>query len=137
MVLDWGMSEKLGTIRYGTDEHRMVPDLGHKEYSEATATVVDEEVKKIIDDAYQATRELIEANRDALERVAQALLKYETLSADDVRMILDGKRLDKPTMGDLFEREQQRTPQGADDGVTHTPPTPQPEGPAPPLAEPG
>jgi cell division protease FtsH len=109
MVLTWGMSEQLGPISYG-------PDLGVKdvmylmpserEYSEKTAEHIDAEIKRIMDEAYQAAKHVIEDNRDKLERVAQALLKYETLDADDVKVILDGGRLDKPTVGDLLAAEQ-------------------------------
>ncbi|UCG58481.1 MAG: ATP-dependent zinc metalloprotease FtsH [Phycisphaerales bacterium] len=109
MVLTWGMSDELGLISYG-------PDLGvkelsylmpvEKEYSEKTAEVIDEEVKNITGEAYKAARELIESNRDKLEAIARALLKYETLDADDVKLILEGGQLDKPTVGDLLAAEQ-------------------------------
>ncbi len=63
-------------------------------------------MKRILGDAYERARGLIEANRDKLERIARALLKYETLDADDVKLILDGGELDKPTVGDLLAAEQ-------------------------------
>ena len=59
----------------------------------------------------KASRELIEANKDKLERIARALLKYETLDADDVKLILEGGELDKPTVGDLLAAEQAKEPQ--------------------------
>jgi cell division protease FtsH len=79
-----------------------------REYSEKTAEAIDAEVKQIMGDAYQNSRQLIEANKDRLERIARALLKYETLDADDVKHILDGGELDKPTVGDLLAAEQAR-----------------------------
>jgi cell division protease FtsH len=119
MVLTWGMSDHLGPISYG-------PDLGVKdaiymmpnerEYSEKTAEEIDAEVKRIMDEAYQQAKRVIEANRDRLEHVAQALLKYETLDADDVKIILDGGRLDKPTVGDLLAAEQAKAVTTAKDG---------------------
>lgn len=109
MILTWGMSDELGLISYGPDS--ALRDLiyvmpGEKDYSERTAEAIDSEVKKITDQAYKSAKELIEANKDKLERIAKALLKYETLDADDVTVILDGGNLDKPTVADLLAAEQ-------------------------------
>jgi cell division protease FtsH len=57
-------------------------------------------------DAYQSSKRLIETNKERLERIARALLKYETLDAEDVKHLLDGGELDKPTVGDLLAAEQ-------------------------------
>ncbi len=116
MVLTWGMSDHLGPISYGPDlgmrdlTYLMPPE---REYSEKTAQEIDTEVKRIMEEAYKQARQLVEENRDKLERIAQALLKYETLDADDVKLILDGGRLDKPTVGDLLAAEQAK---GTTDG---------------------
>lgn len=80
-----------------------------KDYSESTAEIIDQEIKAIMDAAESTTRGAIEEHKDQLEALAKALLKYETLSADEVRKILDGETLDKPTVGELLEREQART----------------------------
>jgi len=109
MILTWGMSDELGPISYGPDAglKDMVYIMpGEKEYSEKTAETIDGEVKKITDEAYKKAKELIEANKDKLERIAKALLKYETLDADDVELILEGGKLDKPTVSDLLAAEQ-------------------------------
>ncbi len=136
MVLDWGMSERLGFIRYSTDETRTFADMaGSKEYSEKTAEIIDHEVKSIIDEAYERTQNLLKEHREAVGRVAQTLLKYETLTGDEVQSIIEGKRLDKPTVDELLDREQGRitTPRPE---RTIAPPVP--EGPAAgPLPEPG
>ncbi|MHC4281655.1 MAG: ATP-dependent zinc metalloprotease FtsH, partial [Planctomycetota bacterium] len=66
----------------------------------------DSEVKKITDQAYKQAKELIESNKDQLDRIAKALLKYETLDAEDVDLILKGGLLDKPTVSDLLAAEQ-------------------------------
>ncbi len=112
MVLTWGMSDELGPISYG-------PDLGIKdavymapperEYSEKTAETIDREVKRITDEAYTKTKELIEVNKDRLSNVAAALLKYETLDSDEVTLILEGGILDKPTVTDLLAAEQAKS----------------------------
>jgi cell division protease FtsH len=110
MVQIWGMSDQLGPISYSSDAG--MRDLSfmppEREYSEKTAEAIDAEVKQIMGDAYQSSRQVIEANRDRLERIAHALLKYETLDAEDVKHILDGGELDKPTVGDLLAAEQAR-----------------------------
>jgi len=114
MVLTWGMSDELGLISYGPDlavKDAIYVMPGEKEYSERTAEAIDGEVKKITDEAYKKARELIEANKDRLERIATALLKYETLDADDVKLILEGGRLDKPTVSDLLAAEQAKSEQ--------------------------
>ncbi len=109
MVLTWGMSDKLGLISYGPDFRVKEPVYllpGEREYSEKTAEAIDGEVKKITDEAYKKAKELIEANKGKLEQIAKALLKYETLDADDVQLILEGGELDKPTVSDLLAAEQ-------------------------------
>jgi cell division protease FtsH len=114
MILTWGMSDELGPVSYE-------PEIGFKdlfyvlpaerEYSEKTAEAIDGEVKKLAAQAYKSAKELIEANKDKLERIAKALLRYETLDADDVKVILDGGDLDKPTVADLLATEQARSAQ--------------------------
>jgi cell division protease FtsH len=108
MILIWGMSDRLGPINYGdtgANEYSFVMSP-EKEYSEKTAEAIDGEVKRILDEAYTNARELIEKHKKQMEGIAQALLKYETLDADDVQLILDGGELDKPTVGDLLAAEQ-------------------------------
>jgi cell division protease FtsH len=63
-------------------------------------------VRKLIDEAYSETRKLIEKNRDKLEAVAQALLKYETLDASEVHALIRGETLDRPTLSDLLDADQ-------------------------------
>ncbi|MHC4171322.1 MAG: ATP-dependent zinc metalloprotease FtsH [Planctomycetota bacterium] len=114
MILTWGMSNELGLVSYGPDMGvkdavYMMP--GEKEYSEKTAEAIDSEIKKITDGAYKKAKELIEANKDRLEQIAKALLKYETLDADDVKLILEGGQLDKPTVTDLLAAEQAKNEQ--------------------------
>ncbi len=135
MVLDWGMSQRVGPVNYANDDRKILPmDLSGKEYSDRTAQLIDEEVKAIIDKAYAATRQLIEDNRQRLETIAQALQKYETLTAEDVQQIIDGKPLAKPTVDELLETEKLKSKKPAR-GVTHSPPLPQP--PPDTIPEPG
>jgi len=104
MVTDWGMSQRVGFVYYGEDERGKLWDLvGSREYSEQTAQLIDEEIRRLLDEAYRDTRALLEQHRDRLKAVAEALLRYETLDADDVRQILEGKSLSKPTVADLLD----------------------------------
>jgi cell division protease FtsH len=111
MILTWGMSERLGAISYEPDFDGKDLFFGfpsEKDYSEKTAESIDDEIKRITDEAFHNTKELIEQNKDKLEGIAKALLKYETLDADDVKIILDGGTLDKPTVTDLLAAEQEK-----------------------------
>ncbi len=110
MVRDWGMNDRLGFVFYGDDDNRPGMDfgMGGREYSEEIAKAIDEEVKKLIDRLYDETRQLLDANRDRVEAVAKALMKYETLDAPDIERIMRGENLTKPTVGDLLEKEQTR-----------------------------
>jgi len=100
MIKEWGMSTAIGPVRYtdrSDQEQYMGMDLvaGH-EYSEDTAREIDEEVKQTISAAYAKARELLVANRDKLNRLAEALLAFEALDADEVQQIVDGKTLSRP-----------------------------------------
>ncbi|MCJ7692798.1 MAG: ATP-dependent zinc metalloprotease FtsH [Sedimentisphaerales bacterium] len=108
MILTWGMSEELGPVSYnpesGLSEIYMMP--GEKEYSDKTAQAIDGEVRKLTDEAYSKAKDLITANKEKLQRIKNALLKYETLDAEDVKLILEGAELNKPTVSDLLAAEQ-------------------------------
>jgi cell division protease FtsH len=110
MITEWGMNDRLGFVFYGEDENK--PNYfdfgGGKEYSEQTARTIDEEIKKLIDALYDETRTLLMANKDRVEAIAKALLKYETLDANDIDRIMRGDVLTKPTVGDLLAKEQSR-----------------------------
>jgi cell division protease FtsH len=80
----------------------------NKDFSEKTTEVIDEEVRQIIEAAYADTRRVLAEHRDKLEAIAQALLKYETLSGEEVRQLIAGEPLDKPTVADLIAAEQGR-----------------------------
>ncbi|MBC8107386.1 MAG: ATP-dependent zinc metalloprotease FtsH [Anaerolineae bacterium] len=111
MIAEWGMNDRLGFVFYGDDENKQMFDMsGGREYSEETAKAIDEEVKKLIDGLYDDTRLLLEANRERVEAVAKALLKYETLDNNEIDRIMKGETLTKPTVSDLLEKEHGRPP---------------------------
>jgi cell division protease FtsH len=129
MVLTWGMSEELGLISYGPDFGIKEAVYGmpvEREYSEKTAETIDGEVKRLTGIAYTKARELIEANKDRLQNIAKALLKYETLDAEEVKLILEGGFLDKPTVADLLAAEQAKStsakpqPEKQQEGSAHS-----------------
>jgi cell division protease FtsH len=94
MVTQWGMSDELGPMVYGENEGEVF--LGrsittHKNVSEATMQKVDGEIRRIIDQQYALARKLIEDNRDKIEAMAKALLEWETIDADQINDIMDGR----------------------------------------------
>lgn len=107
MVLEWGMSPRLGFVRYAPADTResFLPD---KAYSEDTAKLIDEEIRRLVDEAYtDAARRLDEA-WDKVVAVAEALLKHETLSADEVERVMRGEELGRPTISDLLRAEAKK-----------------------------
>jgi cell division protease FtsH len=104
MVLDWGMSQRLGFVNYSGDENRE-SFMAEKEYSDETARIIDEEVKLIVDGAFSDAERLLEANWDKAVAIAEALLRYETLQKDDIDLIMRGELLEKPTVADLLSAE--------------------------------
>jgi cell division protease FtsH len=94
MVCEWGMSDKMGPLTYGTKEEQVF--LGkdfssQKNFSDQTAKLIDQEVKTLVMDGYTRATELLKKNRDILETMAQALLERETLDAKEIKELLAGK----------------------------------------------
>jgi len=99
MVTEFGFSDKLGPLRYTDNDEEIF--LGHsvtqhKNVSEKTANLIDEEVRVLIDEAEGQARRVLTDEMDQLETIAQALLEYETLSGDEVRGLLEGKSIHRP-----------------------------------------
>jgi len=110
MVCEWGMSD-LGPLTFGKKEEQIF--LGreiaqHRDYSEATAVKIDEEVQKLVKRGYDTAKELLSANRDVLVRIALALIEREVLDAQQIKMIIEGQELPKIV-----------PPPKPDDGVQH------------------
>ncbi|MHC4552012.1 MAG: ATP-dependent zinc metalloprotease FtsH [Planctomycetota bacterium] len=109
MVTEWGMGDELGPIKYAPDMGAEgYYGMGGPEYSQKTAEMIDREIKHLIDEAYTKVTDLIESSRDKMQALTDALLKYETLDVDDVKIILEGGSLDKPTVADLLKAEQEK-----------------------------
>ena len=107
MVTEFGFSDKLGTLRYAENEEEVF--LGHsvtqrKNVSDATAKIIDEEVRRLIDEAEATARTILKEHRDDLETLGEALLEYETLGGDEVKAVLRGESIVRP--------EEDETPKG-------------------------
>ena len=110
MIMEWGMSEKLGPVRYRGNEQEVF--LGHSvaqsnNMSEETARLIDEEVRRLIDDAEQTARRILTEKRADLDTIAKGLLEYETLSGDEIVALLKGI---PPVRTPYEEPEPQRGP---------------------------
>lgn len=96
MVCDWGMSEVLGPLTFGKKEEQIF--LGreiaqHRDYSESTAILIDEEVKKLVMGAHQKATKILKDNLEILHRLAEALLETEVMDGEEVDAIMRGEEL--------------------------------------------
>ncbi|WP_090502286.1 ATP-dependent zinc metalloprotease FtsH [Pseudomonas borbori] len=100
MVTKWGLSEKLGPLMYAEEEGEVFlgRSMGsqHTNVSADTARVIDQEVRSIIDQCYGTARRLLEENRDKLDAMAEALMKYETIDAEQIDDIMNGRAPREP-----------------------------------------
>ena len=93
MITEWGMSEKLGRLRYNNDSEEVF--LGHsvaqsKNNSDATAKIIDDEIRNLADEAEEHCKKILQDNLDHLHIVANGLLEYETLSGDEINDLIKG-----------------------------------------------
>jgi len=100
MVTEFGFSDKLGPLRYAENEEEVF--LGHsvtqrKNVSDATAKVIDDEIRRIVDEGEQTARGILTSHLEELNLLARGLLEYETLSADEIRRIIKGERIVRDT----------------------------------------
>ncbi len=98
MVTKWGMSDKLGLLQYGDNQEEIF--LGHsvarsENISSATAKIIDEEIRRLVDEGYEHAKKICTENRDMLDKLGNALLEFETLTGEDIDNILAGKKLHK------------------------------------------
>jgi len=101
MVCEWGMSD-LGPLSFGKKDEQIF--LGreiaqHRDYSEATAIRIDEQVRKLVENAYNGAKEIIEGRQEAMVRIAEALLEREVLDGAEVLDLINGKPLRKIAAG--------------------------------------
>ncbi|MBI2608865.1 MAG: ATP-dependent zinc metalloprotease FtsH [Deltaproteobacteria bacterium] len=111
MVCEWGMSHKLGPITFGKKDQNIFlgKEIDHaKEYSEKTAQLIDEEIQALIKENYNKAKEIITQNKDALERVALALLEFETIDGEEVKRLIEGETVE------VLKKEKQITEEKAE-----------------------
>ena len=115
MVTEFGFSEKLGPLRYSENEEEVF--LGHsvtqrKNVSDATAKVIDEEIRRIIEEGEQTAREILTSTSTSCTRWRKGLLEYETLSADEIRRVIKGERIVRETSAPAPASDEPRPPPG-------------------------
>ncbi len=103
MVTEWGMSNKLGFLAYSGDEQEVF--LGRsvtqsKNVSDATASVIDSEIRRIIDEAYKDAASILKKHAKELKLLAEGLLEYETLNGDEIKIIVEGGTLSRADVND-------------------------------------
>ncbi|MGH7096542.1 MAG: ATP-dependent zinc metalloprotease FtsH, partial [Stellaceae bacterium] len=96
MVTEFGFSDKLGPLRYSENEEEVF--LGHsvtqrKNISDYTARVIDEEIRRLVEEGEKTAHDILTARLDELHLLAKGLLEYETLSSDEIRRIIKGERI--------------------------------------------
>jgi cell division protease FtsH len=134
MVCEYGMS-RLGPLTFGKKEEQIF--LGreiaqHRDFSEETARQIDLEVRRLIDEAYQSAYTIINANQDAMHRISAALLERETIDAEEVKMLIEGRQL--PPMRSILASpgdgggsvQQVLKPEGSRGGPIHPEGSPSP-----------
>ncbi len=116
MVMQYGMTERLGAIRYGQEQNEVFlgRDMGHvRDYSEEVAAAIDEEVRAFIEAAHQEAYDVLVANRDVLDAMVLALLDRETLDKSEIEEIFAELRLREPRpawTGSTRRRPDERGP---------------------------
>jgi cell division protease FtsH len=131
MILEWGMSPKLGFVRYAGSDSResYIPE---QQYSDETAHVIDEEIKRMVDEAYADASRMLDENWGKVQAVAEALLKFETLTGDEVHKLMRGETLGRATVAELL-----RADSGRREAVAAPAVEPRPEPPAGAVPTPG
>ncbi len=112
----WGLSEKLGPMTYSEEEGEVF--LGHsvtqhKNLSDETAHIIDEEIRAIIDRNYERAKKILTDNMDKLHMMAQALIKYETIDKDQIDAIMSGN--EPPPPADWGDHEPPRASSSRDE----------------------
>ena len=135
MITEYGFSEKLGPLRYEDNQEEVF--LGHsvsqhKNVSDATARVIDEEIRALVEAGEAEARQVLEDHIDELHIVGKALLEYETLSGDEVRHLIAGGQIERPDPDeDTGDRSRSSVPSSGAAGKKTSggfEPEPQPQG---------
>jgi cell division protease FtsH len=111
MVCEWGMSDVLGPMTFGKKNEEIF--LGreiqsHRDYSEATARMIDEEVVRIVRKAQGKAQRVLKDNIEQLHNLSKALLKHETINGDEVQAVMDGKQIKRSKNGSTGKPKKRR-----------------------------
>lgn len=121
MITQWGMSENLGPITFGRKQEQVFlgRDIAQdRNYSEEVACAIDKEVRRLIEDAYAKTEEMLQTNMDKLHLIANALMEKETLEANELEQLLqEGKITPRPLSEEQLADEAASLPAGTEDGA--------------------
>jgi cell division protease FtsH len=136
MVTEFGFSDKLGPLRYSDNEEEVF--LGHsvtqrKNVSDATAKLIDEEIRRVVEDGERKARAILTAHMDELHALAKGLLEFETLSVDEIKRVIRGEKIVRDTGGPAEDPQRQTTPRPR----SSVPPTGKPAGGFEPEPQPG
>ena len=113
MITEWGMSEKLGRLRYNSDSEEVF--LGHsvaqsKNLSDSTAKLIDEEVRFLAEEAENNCRTILQDNIEELHIVAKGLLEYETLSGDEIKDLIKGIKPSRDDFDNTIDKPKNTAP---------------------------
>ncbi len=119
MVTEWGLSDKLGPLLYGANQEEVF--LGHsvsqqKNVSDATAQLIDQEVRRFVEEGEATARNILTEHEEQLHRIAKGLLDYETLSGDEIKILMDGGDLNRPDEEDPTKDQGTGSPIPESDG---------------------
>jgi cell division protease FtsH len=136
MVTEFGFSDKLGPLRYSENEEEVF--LGHsvtqrKNMSDATAKLIDEEIRRVVEDGERKARQILTEHLEELHALAKGLLEFETLTVEEIKRVIRGEKIVRDTGGPAEEPQRQTTPRPR----SSVPPTGKPAGGFEPEPQPG
>jgi cell division protease FtsH len=92
MVSQWGMSDKLGNINYTSTQESYLGSQSQFNASDESRELIDQEVRRLVDEAFERAKEILKANWEEMENLAQGLLEYETLTGEDMMRVIRGEK---------------------------------------------
>jgi len=124
MVCEWGMSDRLGPLTFGKQNEEIF--LGreiskHRDFSEDTAKIIDQEVRKIVEDAEEVAAKILKDKLDALKLLAESLLEHEVIDGEDIKRLLNGEKIHKPV-----KKSKPRKPRSKSAKTERKPASPKP-----------
>ncbi|MHA1541081.1 MAG: ATP-dependent zinc metalloprotease FtsH [Alphaproteobacteria bacterium] len=105
-VTEWGLSEKLGPIAYEEAELGYGETRNRTNLSDETAREVDNEIRKMVEAGYKKAKEIISKNKKEVELIANALLEHETITGDDVKKLLEGKKINRKSKSEIVKKKK-------------------------------